>query len=132
MVFYADIVFFDAKNGGRRSPGFQGYRPMVRFPDSTMLSFARINFVTPDGRPYEMGARVPGAVVAEMCIPNDDPSAAILQTGTTFELTEGTHAIARGTITGDVRTVDFDWEFVRPPFRLVDEYDVSASDESTG
>ncbi|MEO7202022.1 MAG: hypothetical protein ABIZ82_05450 [Candidatus Tumulicola sp.] len=49
-----------------------------------------------------------------------------------MSLTEGTQAVARGTIAGEVRPVDFDWKFVRSPFRLVDEYDVSAPDESTG
>jgi translation elongation factor EF-Tu-like GTPase len=121
VVFVAQVVFLDPSDGGRASLAGQGYRPTIRFAGSELLLAGRVNFLQANGEPLAKGARAPREVEAEIWLFNEDVATISMEIGTTFELTEGTYAVAKGRIVRSIRSTDFDFKFAgEQPWRLAE------------
>jgi translation elongation factor EF-Tu-like GTPase len=62
--FVARIRFLSREEGGRASPAFQGYRPMLLFDGDETYRDLSVSFLDEDGGALQSGSSVPVEVTA--------------------------------------------------------------------
>jgi translation elongation factor EF-Tu-like GTPase len=90
--FIAELTYYTAKQGGRKTPAFSGYRPHVKFPFSTFLTSGQQKFIGTN-KVY------PGDnVTAEITILAVDSFQKTLYNGLRYSFGEGPITVGEGVI----------------------------------
>ncbi len=90
--FVAELCYFTAEQGGRRTPVWTGYRPQVKFPFSEMQTSGEQRFLNKE----EVH---PGdTVIAEISMLSIEPFKNKLYLGLEFDFREGSRIIGIGKV----------------------------------